>query len=184
MPRALRIAAVLALLAGSLAGYLWHRRQHRDHRFDPLIRDVARQHGLPPALVKAVVWRESAFSPGALGSKGEFGLMQVTEGAAQEWADARRDRQFEPTHLLHATTNLHAGCHYLAKVTRRYLRTDNPYVFALADYNAGRGNVLRWMQEGGDTNSAIFLSRMTFPGTRDYVTAILQRARTYERDFR
>jgi soluble lytic murein transglycosylase len=119
----------------------------------------------------------------APGGAGELGLMQVTEAAAQEWADARRDRNFEARHLLHPSTNLHAGCFYLAKVTRRYLRTDHPYAYALADYNAGRGNVLRWMNDAGATNASVFLAQMTFPGTRDYVRTILARCPTYRDDF-
>jgi soluble lytic murein transglycosylase len=181
-----RLLSILFLLvAVGMAGwFLWSWRNSKEHRYDGLIREVARQHGLPPALVKAVIWRESAFNAVARGSVGELGLMQVTEGAAQEWADARRDRRFQPAHLYHPVTNLHAGCHYLAKVTRRYLRTDQPYAFALADYNAGRGNVLRWMQQGGETNAALFLQTMTFPGTRNYVRSVLQRSVVYERDFR
>lgn len=164
-----------------MARWQWHR--WREHRHDPLIRAAAAQHGLPPGLLKAVVWRESRFDPGALGSKGEFGLMQVTGDAAQEWADARRDRHFQPIHLLHPATNLHAGAFYLAKVARRYAATDRPHAFALADYNAGRGNVLRWMKGPAQTNSQAFLQAMTFPGTRDYVRAILGRAPAYQREF-
>lgn len=160
---------------------LW--RYGRQHRYDALIREVAEQHRLPAELVKAVIWRESRFDPDARGGAGELGLMQVTEAAAQEWADARRDRSFEARHLLHPATNLHAGCFYLAKVTRRYLRTDHPYAYALADYNAGRGNVLRWMNDAGATNASVFLNQMTFPGTRDYVRSILDRTPAYRDDF-
>ena len=110
--------------------------------------------------------------------------MQVTEGAAQEWADARRDREFRFENILDARTNLHAGCFYLSKVTRRYLRTDHPYAYGLADYNAGRGNVLRWMQGPGLTNAAVFLGDVTYPGTREYVQSILGRAGRYEGEFR
>ena len=174
---------VCAVFLG-LAGWqvrVWKYR--RTHRYDSLIREVATQHRLPAELVKAVIWRESLFDPDARGGAGELGLMQVTETAAQEWADARRDRQFERGHLLHPTTNLHAGCFYLAKVSRRYLRTDHPYAYALADYNAGRGNVLRWMHNGGETNASVFLAQMTFPGTRDYVRTILERSQSYRADF-
>lgn len=174
------------MLLATVSGVsFWFFRKHwsREHRYDAMILEVSRQHGLPPALVKAVVWRESLFDSRALGGAGERGLMQVTETAAQEWADARRDRFFLPEHLLDARTNLHAGCHYLAKVSRRYLRTDHPYAYGLADYNAGRGNVLRWMQAQASTNSAAFLTTMTYPGTRSYVQAILQRAARYEREF-
>lgn len=179
-----RILASLLLLAlGAIAALRWQWRQWREHRHDPLIRAAAAQHGLPAELVKAVVWRESRFNPGALGSKGEIGLMQVTGDAAQEWADARRDRSFQPMHLLDPATNLHAGSFYLAKVARRYGGTDRPWAYALADYNAGRGNVLRWMKGPAQTNAQAFLASMTFPGTRDYVRSILGQAPSYRGDF-
>ena len=176
------------ILVGGLAvtagWWVYGKRYGRERRYDALIREVSREHGLPPALVKAVIWRESAFRVGARGGAGELGLMQVTEGAAQEWADARRDRGFQFEHVLDARTNLHAGCYYLGKVTRRYLRTDHPYAYGLADYNAGRGNVLRWMQGPGLTNASVFLGDMTYPGTREYVQSILRRSGRYEVEFR
>jgi soluble lytic murein transglycosylase len=179
-----KMLAVVGIGLGVVLGWQWRRIRQGDHRHDQMIGQVAREHGLPPALVKAVVWKESRFRAWARGGKGELGLMQVTEMAAQEWADRRRDGDFRHEHTLDAVTNLHAGCFYLAKVTRRYLGTDRPYAYALADYNAGRGNVLRWMEGEARTNSAAFLGAMTFPGTRDYVESILARAPEYERDFR
>jgi soluble lytic murein transglycosylase len=174
------------LLVGLAAGVAWFgwERFSRERRYDRLIRSASSQHGLPPALVKAVVWRESRFDPDARGSHGEFGLMQVTETAAQEWADWRGDRGFRHEHTLDAATNLHAGCFYLSRLCRRYQATDRPYAFALADYNAGRGNVLRWAKGPAATNSAAFLEAMTFPRTREYVEAILARQPRYVADFR
>jgi soluble lytic murein transglycosylase len=159
-------------------------RLRRGHRYDALIRECAAAHRLPPALVKAVIWRESAFDAAARGTHGELGLMQLTETAAQEWADARGDAQFQHVHVLDPRTNALAAGHYLAKLVRRYGRTDNPWAYALADYNAGRANVLRWMKGPAETNSAAFLEAMTFPGTRAYVEAILARRADYEADFR
>lgn len=177
-----RTLLVVLMAAIGLAWLGWERFS-RERRYDALIRSAAGQHGLPPSLVKAVVWRESRFDPEARGSHGEFGLMQVTENAAQEWADWRRDRGFRHEHTLNPATNLHAGCFYLARLARRYQGTDRPYAFALADYNAGRGNVLRWAKGTAATNAAAFLGAMTFPRTREYVEAILDRQPHYLADF-
>jgi soluble lytic murein transglycosylase len=179
---------LLLLLALLLVGGLFLWRDHRDHRFDAEIRMAAREHQLPPALVKAIVWRESRFDPTARGRAGEIGLMQVTEIAAQEWADSQRLTNFVHDQILHPGTNTRAGCFYLAKVMRRYRATDDPVAFALADYNAGRTHVLRWMNStnsvGARTNAQAFLAAMTFPGTRQYIESILGRSRRYEADFR
>ena len=174
------------LVVASGVGYLawiWYR----DHRYDRVISDAAWEYRLPPALVKAVIWRESRFNPTARGGAGEIGLMQLREDAAQKWADDHRIRNFVHEQILDPRTNTLAGCHYLSHVLRRYTQTDNPFAFALADYNAGRGNVLRWMASTNfptaRTNTTAFLNAMTYPGTRSYILQILSRRSAYERDF-
>ncbi|MFM7102029.1 MAG: lytic transglycosylase domain-containing protein [Verrucomicrobiota bacterium] len=177
-----RWAGLLGLV-GLVGGVWWLSQGQRSRRYDRLLRRAAVTHQLPPALVKAVVWRESRFTPGARGRHGELGLMQLTETAAQEWADSRGDAGFRHEHVLDPQTNALAGCYYLAKVRRRYTRTDDPWVYALADYNAGRGNVRRWMTGPAATNSTHFLAAITFPSTREYVRAIFARRPLYEGDF-
>ena len=55
-------------------------------------------------------------------------------------------RTFAHEHCFDPGTNTLAGTWYLRKLMRRYAQTDNPLPYALADYNAGRGNVLKWNQ--------------------------------------
>ena len=45
----------------------------------------------------------------------------------------------------------------LSKLLRRYTKTDSPLPYALADYNAGRGNVLKWNGGEAATNSVLFI---------------------------
>ena len=66
---------------------------------------------------------------------------------------------------------------------RRYAHTDEPVIFALADYNAGRSNVLRWNKGAASTNSTLFLKQMDFPGTREYIRSIIKRSERYKRQF-
>lgn len=175
------LAAFLLLVL--VADVFWLRRWWRgrkEHRAEPYIRAAAARHGLDPALVKAVVWRESGFEPSARGGAGELGLMQVGELAGQEWADAEGGPGYRHEHLLHPATNTLAGAWYLRKATRRYTGTDDPLAFGLADYNAGRANVLRWQRGPAATNSAAFLGLMDFPGTREYVRAVLKKRAEYK----
>ena len=180
---ALRKSIVVALVLVLLGVSGWLYYQWREHHEDAVILAAAQRYGVDPALVKAVVWRESWFNPRARGGRGEFGLMQVTEFAANEWAEAERIKNFQPEHLLDATTNACAGTFYLGKLLRRYPQTDNPVPFALADYNAGRTHVLRWGKGATATNSAAFLEQMDFPGTRQYILTIMKRRIHYLPDF-
>jgi soluble lytic murein transglycosylase len=166
------------LLPGSAVLYWWwDGRLERSQ--DVPIRAAARRYGLEPALVKAVVWRESRFNPQALGRVGEIGLMQLREEAAREWAEAERIAGFAHEHCFDPATNTLAGTWYLRKLTRRYVQTDNPLAYALADYNAGRGNVLKWNKGPAATNSAVFIDSIGFPSTRTYVRSVLRRYEHY-----
>jgi soluble lytic murein transglycosylase len=178
-----RLWLLVPLLAGGAVGYWWWEgRLERSQ--DVPIRAAAARYGLEPALVKAVVWRESHFHPRVRGRAGEIGLMQLQEIAAQEWADAEHIAGFDHEHCLDPATNTLAGTWYLRKLLGRYRRTDEPAAYALADYNAGRANVLKWISGPAATNSTAFLEQIGFPGTRDYVRSVLRRRDHYRPGFR
>ncbi len=173
------IGLLLLLLLGGGGVYWWHD-QWRDHSQDIPILAAARRYGVSPALVKAVVWRESRFQPQARGSRGEIGLMQVMpKAAARDWSDAEHLPPLAPDQLLDPGTNTLVGAWYLEKLLRRYAQTDNPLSYALADYNAGRSHVLKWKQGAAATNSAAFIQQIGFPSTKNYVRSVMRRYEHY-----
>lgn len=177
------LAAVLLLTFAISVVLYWRHGGWLERSQDGVILAAARRYGVEPALVKAIVWRESRFNPSAKGAAEEFGLMQLQEAAAWEWADAERIPGFGHEHCFNPATNTLAGTWYLRKLLRRYTKTDNPLPYALADYNAGRGNVLKWAKGEAATNSAIFLEQIQFPGTRAYIRAVLARREYYQSRF-
>ena len=161
----------------------WWQHVRLESSQDKPILAAARRHGVEPALVKAVVWRESRFDPLARGRQGEIGLMQIMRDAAQEWAAAEKVPLFFHEQLFDPAKNTEAGAWYLGKLLRRYAHTDNPLPYALADYNAGRGHLLRWAKGPAATNSQQFIEQITYPGTRAYVKAVSDRYVKYRRTF-
>lgn len=178
----------LILLVGisvvDIAIGLWWWNRWKDHRYDMVIREAALQYHISPALVKAVIWKESRFNALARGGAGEYGLMQIRDAAAYDWANAEKVRIFHPALLLDARTNTRVGAWYLQKLIRRYTNSDNAMVYALADYNAGRGNVLRWYKGEAVTNSGAFLGLIDFPATAQYINEILVKEKEYRDSFR
>ena len=169
--------ALLVVLIGVLAFKAWF--YWREHRFDAAIAEAAKRYQLDPALIRAVIWRESDFQPDVRGRAGELGLMQIREPAAVEWASAEHIKAFDHAACLDPRTNVLAGAWYLKKVLRHYARADDPLPFGLAEYNAGRGNVLKWLAGDSPTNSAAFMKRIGFPGTKAYVQKIIERYQDY-----
>jgi soluble lytic murein transglycosylase len=180
--RWVRLVLLLFVLGGAV-GYWW-RQGWLERSQDGPIRAAAQRYGLEPALVKAIIWRESHFHPRARGRAEEIGLMQIREEAAREWAGAEHLQVFEHEQCFDPGTNTLAGTWYLRKLLRRYAQTDNPLPYGLADYNAGRGNVLKWNRGAAATNSAAFIEQIGFPGTRDYVRSVMRRYLHYQPLFR
>lgn len=183
------IPAVILLVAVALGAWLYagHDENYalqrlffrsRYERYDGQISQAANRYGVSPALVKAVIWRESRFQPRMVGAHGERGLMQITEGAARDWAKAEKIETFSPTDLFDPKTNIEAGSWYLAKALRHWSEKDDPVPFALAEYNAGRTRVIRWEKDsgmGGDFGAGDLHSIMDFPATRAYIRSIVDR---------
>jgi soluble lytic murein transglycosylase len=171
---------LFSILILILATAAWACHQARiESRYAAQILAAAERYRVDPLLIRAVVWRESRFRADARGTRGEVGLMQIREDAAREWADAERIPPFAFEHCLEPGTNLLAGTYYLAKLLKRYGATDDPVPYALADYNAGRSNVLKWNQAAASTNSEVFLGHIGFPSTKGYVQSIRRRCRLY-----
>jgi soluble lytic murein transglycosylase len=169
--------SLIAILIGLLS------RGKAENRYDALILAASERYGIDPALIKAVIWQESRFNAAARGKAGEIGLMQVREAAAFEWADTEKIHPFWHEKIVDPEINILCGSHYLAKLIRRYLKTDNPAAYALADYNAGRTHVLRWNKGAARTNSTIFLAQVDYPATRQYALNVLGRRERYKHDF-
>ena len=175
------LALLLVVMAGEIGFIYWHsHEQQRENPYDPIIVTVAREDGVDPYLIRALIWRESRFDAMTLGTAQERGLMQVTPGAGAEWARANHVPNFQADDLYNPWVNIRAGTWYLNHAIQRWGATDDPNTFALAEYNAGRSNALKWVDPGDPSNHLAFLDRITFPSTRRYVETILTKREEYQ----
>ena len=105
----------------------------------PLLREVAREHGVDVELLKAIITVESGFNTKAVSPRGAIGLMQITPETADRYASGAEAKRPAAQRLLDARTNLRTGARMLADLIRRYGSID----IALAAWNAGEGAVRR-----------------------------------------
>ena len=154
----------------------------RYHSYDASIYDIAARRELDPALLKAIIWRESTFHPDKIGTSGERGLMQVSEAAAEDWAKAEKMETFVPTDLFDARTNMEVGAWYFRRALSHWRSKEQPIPFALAEYNAGRTRVDRWIAAtnmGSQANADDLMATIDYPSTRRYINEILRRYQFY-----
>lgn len=138
--------------------------EHQD-----IIRQQAAAKGLDPALVAAVIYRETHFRP-RTSSAGAEGLMQITPDTAKFIANKSGGTAFTVADLATPKVNIAYGSWYLRYVMQRY---DGNEVLALAAYNAGEGNVDKWVAAAGAAGHDFGLSDIPFPETRAYVENVL-----------
>ncbi len=142
-----------------------------------LIRAEARAHGLPPALMFALVWQESRFDPGAISSAGARGLTQVMPATGADIADRLGDIGYDPEQLHRPHVSARYGAWYLSEQLSNL--ADDQRV-ALAAYNGGPGNARRWLEaSAGDLDA--FVESIHLSETRRYLPAVITARAWYER---
>ena len=168
-----RNALVLALIVlAGLAVYAivvsppWFERLRYPLRYSEYVRVHARENGIDPALLAAVIYQESKFNADARSKSGAIGLMQLTPQTAHGIALRTGGARFRTADLLDPEINIRYGAWYLAHLEHKY-GSDR---LALAAYNAGQGNVDRWLQSG---------AAVRFPETRAYVDHVVHLQHVY-----
>jgi soluble lytic murein transglycosylase len=127
------------------------------------------------AAVYAVTRQESRFQVDAVSSAGARGLMQLMPGTARETAE-KVGLEYSPSRLTSdAGYNALLGSTYLANQLRRF---DGSLLLAAAAYNAGAGNVDRWISAYGDpradtVDAVVWVELIPFQETRKYVQRVL-----------
>ena len=183
-----RFTAITGFLL-AVGGTLWAvwERIEREHlgtvpatRLEPMIAEASRRNGVSPFLIKAVILQESGFRPLARGTAGEIGLMQLTPAAVTDW---ERGTGFHLPHrgqIFDARLNIEIGTWYLARGITQWQGTADPIVPALAQYNAGRRNALKWH---GGALTGPQLERVRFSSTHTYIKSILNFCHSFESDY-
>lgn len=96
------------------------------------IERIARQEGVEPALLKALIAYESHYNHKAVSPKQASGLTQVMPTTA-------RGLNIDPAKLFVPEVSVRTGARYLRRMFGQFGRTD----LALAAYNAGPGRVIK-----------------------------------------
>lgn len=149
-------------------------RQHPNHwsALYPLayledIQAAASQQKINPLLVISIARQESKFDPETQSSVGALGLMQVIPPTAQ-FAAAKIN--LATYSLTNPADNIKLGTWYLAYV---HDQEKNDSLLAVAGYNAGPGNVSKWVTELSITDPDEFVERIPFDETQGYVRNVL-----------
>jgi soluble lytic murein transglycosylase len=175
-PAAAVAAARRALAVGAAPDARTYRLLYPWH-YGESITEQASLVGVDPRLVAALIRQESSWEPRARSRVGAVGLMQVMPATGRLIARSLGVRGWRSDHLLEPATNVRFGTWFLAQSLRRW---DGDLSRALAAYNAGGTRVPLWSTGRAANDPELFVERISFKETRDYVRIIQRNLVLYE----
>lgn len=134
-------------------------------------------------MIHAITRQESRFDPTAVSRAGARGLMQLMPGTARETA-GKMGTTYRPEALTgDPNYNVQLGSTYYLNLVDQW---GGNHMLAVASYNAGAGNVRKWITANGDprlpsVDAVRWVEEIPFTETRGYVRAVLENAVVYDR---
>jgi soluble lytic murein transglycosylase len=141
------------------------------------IRFESEAHRVEPALVAGLIRQESSFFPLATSRAGARGLMQIMPAVGRGSDIARSAHVWSDALLYQPDISLRLGTAHIASLLARYRDPAR----ALAAYNAGEFRVDRWTRKPGASDVEVFVERILYVETRDYVRIVLRNMKWYQR---
>ncbi len=179
---AVTVVALLGVICAALVSGLGEQAVREitlPLKHDDIIRQQAADKGLDPALIAAVIYEESRFRD-QTSHAGARGLMQITPDTADFIADHSGGYRFKQSDLATAQINISYGSYYLRYLIDHYGGSET---LAVAAYNAGLGNVDRWVAKAGGASAFKSAEHIPFPETRAYVENVLERRGEYRDNY-
>ena len=133
-------------------------------------------------LIHAITRQESQFAEGAISHAGARGLMQLMPGTAREQS-GKANLSYNLSSLTDDPQyNIKLGSGYIQRMMDYY---GGSYPLAVAAYNAGPGNVNKWIRANGDPRMGVidwiqWIEEIPISETRNYVKRVLENAVVYD----
>ncbi len=141
------------------------------------VEKYSKEYEVDPYLVYAIIKAESKFNEGAISSKGATGLMQIMDKTAKEIAENLVMDYETGVTLYNPEKNIKLGIAYYSYLKKIY-KVDS---ISLAAYNAGSGNVNKWIEEGKIKADGSDIENIPFKETNTYVRKILKDYEIYKK---
>lgn len=165
------ILLVVALLSVNSVLRLIYPLEYEDE-----IVKYSTEFGLDKHLVMGIISAESGFDEEAVSIKNAVGLMQIKEETAK-WCVERLNIKEDVSNLADVDVNIHIGCAYLDYLVGLFENEET----AVAAYNAGLGNVRKWLENAEYSEDGKTLSKIPFVETEKYVERVFSRKKTYKK---
>ncbi|MBY6836793.1 lytic transglycosylase domain-containing protein [Clostridium botulinum] len=139
------------------------------YKYKEYVNKYSEEYNLDPFFVLSVMKTESNFNKKAESNKNAIGLMQITLETG-EWAAEKMElKEFSKEKLFDEEYNIRMGCWYLNELREMF---DGNLASIIAGYNAGPGNVNKWLSDSKLSENGKDLSYIPFNETKKYLDKV------------
>ena len=170
---------LISLCIGILVGYVWNFLDNGTHpyRYYEHVTKYAEEYGIPEELLYSVIKTESNFNRYARSRVGAIGLMQMMPKTFSWLTSSEHLGEHLPTFSLYTPAiSIRYGAYYLNYLYERF----GDWSTVLAAYNAGEGNVAKWLDDAEYSDDGKTLTDIPFPETKVYVKKVDEAMKNYE----
>jgi soluble lytic murein transglycosylase len=133
------------------------------------------------SLANGITRQESSFDRYAISWAGARGMMQLMPGTAREEAQ-KLGVGYDSSRLHDADYNVMLGSSYFQRMLNTW---DGSVPLAVASYNAGSGNVRKWVNANGDPRTGrvdviSWIEAIPFTETKGYVQRVIENSVVYD----
>lgn len=164
-----RILVVLIVLVGIILGAKYVAKQYIfPYNYKDYVDKYSKENNLDPLFVLSVIKAESDFNPNATSNKKACGLMQITEETGKDIAKKMGINNFNTKDLYNPEINIKMGTWYLKDLYKEFKDWD----LVISAYNAGRGNVNKWLEDERYSKDGVNVTKIPFKETDSYVEKV------------
>ena len=142
--------------------------------YSEYVTKYSQEYNVDKNLIYALIKAESNFQADAISNKNALGLMQLMPSTAEEVA-YKNAIELTEDNILEPEININIGTKYIATLLEKYECVE----VAIAAYNAGIGNVDKWIQKGIIKADGSDIENIPFKETNNYVRKIMRDYKIY-----
>lgn len=179
----IKVYAILIIILAIVCILVYRReivKLFYPRNYSSIVSEVSQKYKVENDLIYAVIKAESNFNKDAKSNKGAVGLMQIMEETALEIApdaEIKLTKENVEAQLLNPEINIKLGTMYLQSLLEKYENIE----VALTAYNAGVGNVEKWIEQGIIKKDGSNIEAVPFKETNNYVRKILRDYNMYKK---
>lgn len=138
------------------------------------VAEFSAEAGIDPLVVFSVIKIESGFDKTETSRAGAVGLMQIMPETGTFVAEMIEMKELN---LSEPKDNVRVGCHYLRYLTEKFSDLST----VVCAYNAGEGNVRKWLADKNYSDDGKTLARIPFGETERYLDKFIKTFSNYKK---